>query len=717
MRETARLAGLFAEPFGAGELAHAAGLVHDAGKATERWQEGLIRAAASGGPVGLDHKMLGAWLLLRRGKVAAATVMGHHGGLQSAAALAGVGPEGDPWVEIERFFGVVPEARALVEGPSLMPVGWGDRAVAEFGVRMVFSALVDADHLDTAAHFAGASVRLAPASDMEALAARFERERLAVVAGRSPSPVDAIREAVFEEVMRHAPGERGVFRMPGPTGSGKTLTLGAFALRHAACHRMSRVVVAVPFTTVTEQTAAVYRRLLGRDVVLEHHSNTEVEHHRPHCVFGGRDASLGAENWDAPFVVTTTVQLFDSLFGRMPARSRKLHRLANAVIVLDEVHALPADLLEHILDGLRLLTEHFGASVVLASATQPAFEHFPAGRRAGIRSLVADAGVLYRSLKRVRYEWRVQPQPTLPEMVAEAAAEPRALVVVNTVDHARVFFRDLQRAAPHAAVFHLSTRMVPAHRRWVLAEVQRLLAEGAAVTVVSTQLVECGVDMDFPVVFRALAPAESLQQAAGRANREGALPEHGRVVVFDIADLPVPRFYRAAVDKTRTFFADPRIDPDDPVVLDAYFRALYQSQNVQDGGRASAITAARHDLDFAAVADGPLVQQGSSVRDRRLAFRMIDDDGVPVVVSDYGDTDRVLDLVEQVRAGQGPLREVFRELRGHMVRLPRHVMDRPDVGALCRPLVAGSRAMWEWVGAYDRQVGIDIDAIDKETIF
>jgi CRISPR-associated endonuclease/helicase Cas3 len=271
---------------------------------------------------------------------------------------------------------------------------------------------------------------------------------------------------------------------------------------------------------------------------------------------------------------------------------------------------------------------------------------------------------------------------------------------------------------PDTVVLHLSTRMCPLHRRQTLAEVQRLLDAGEPLLVVSTQLVEAGVDVDFPVVFRALAPAESLQQAAGRANREGKRPELGRVVVFDAVDAPVPAFYRAAVDKTRARFGPGLADPDDPVALAGYYASLYTGLNVDEATRGATIQAHRAGLDFRAVAEGPVIDVGvGAARDPRLAFRMIDEDPVPVVVTTCGDTAHVADLLDQVRAADGPTREVVRELRGYTVALPRRIAESPRVRALCRPVIAGNEQWWEWVGEYDQYVGVDEGSIGEETVW
>ncbi|TWP51722.1 CRISPR-associated helicase Cas3' [Lentzea tibetensis] len=710
VRSTSELARSFANSFGAGDLAAALGLVHDAGKASCAWQTKLAEVSGTGEKVGINHKNLGALLVRNRAQAAAMAVLGHHGGLDRVQKLVNLIHGPDDVEALERFFGVVPEARALRDGPSLLPEAWGElMLLGEMGIRLVFSALVDADHLDTAAHAEGLSrPRVAPPTDMNELVRRFEHNRAALLADRGePSDVDRVRVGLYEDVVRRAMREPGVYRLPAPTGSGKTMTAAGFALHHAARRGKARVIVAVPFTTITEQNAGVYRHLLGEQAVLEHHSNAELDDRR---------LRLAAENWDAPFVVTTTVQLFDSLFGRRPARSRKLHRLANAVVVLDEVQALPVPLLVPILDGLRLLSQHFGTTVLLASATQPSFEHLAVWKTLEITPLVDDPVELFTRLKRARYEWQLKPRPTLEQIAAQICEQRQALAIVNTVGHARTLYRLVAERKPDAEVVHLSTRMCPRHREHVLTRIRALLAEDKPVLVVSTQLVEAGVDVDFPVVFRALAPAESLQQAAGRANREGKLPGLGRVVVFDASDAPVPEFYRAGVAKTLALFGPGR-DPDDPALLAEYYQRLYTGLNVDEARRGAAIQDNRAELDFRAVADGPKPTGTGAGRDRRLAFRMIDEDPVSVIVTTWDEQGRATELVRQLRIGVGPLRGVLRELRGYMVPLPRAVASAPDVRALCRPVIDGHDELWEWRGDYDPQVGVDERAIGEETVW
>jgi len=604
----------------------------------------------------------------------------------------------------------MPEAAALLSGgESLWPRDWTGQA-AEVGLRLAFSALVDADFLDTAAHFHGLSAAGlvgATAVDMDELVRRFEVGRVRLLADRAPSPMDGLREEVFRAAVAAAAKDPGIFRLPAPTGSGKTLSAAAFALRHAARFGKARVIVGVPYISITEQNAAVYRQLLGDEVVVEHHSSISPEERR---------AKIGVDNWDAPFVVTTTVQLFDSLFGRMPARSRKVHRMANAVIVLDEVQALPISLLPPILSGLRTLTEHFGATVLLASATQPSFQTLGPWREiAGrITDIVPDAERTFAGARRVRYRWWLEPRPTFDEVAVAVAAHEQALVIVNTVADARRLARMVGDRVGSDVVLHLSTRMCPAHRRTVLEQTRERLGSGRPVLLVATQLVEAGVDVDFPVVYRALAPADSLLQAAGRANREGRGSSLGRVVIFDAVGAGTPPAYRTATGVTRRFFGPEGAEPDDLVALGRYYPALYQAVNVDEGPRAAEIQRNRDKLAYRSVSDGPVVDAVTGRRDPARAFRMLDDDSVSVVVTSYGAAAATTDLLDRLRGGAAPSTAEFRELQPYTVGLPRRVAARPDVDALLRPVIDG---LWEWVGAYDALVGIDDETTVGQTVW
>ncbi len=755
LRGTAELASGFAAAFGGAEAGRLLGLAHDAGKASCLWQEGLVRAEAHGAPVGVDHKALGVYVAHDRLPLSQLILHGHHGGLTNRLTVGSklrdevaAGGENRRAQAQAALVPLLPELFAAT-APVKLPAGCESGTEKEMLVRMLYSALVDADGLDTAAHRWAAPPAVAPPADMTQLWDRFTSRRERWLRDRTACPVDALRAEVYDECVAAADGPGGIYRLPAPTGSGKTLASAAFALRHAALRGKARVIVAVPFRTITEQNAAVYRGLLDDDdpasvpVVLEHHSSINLDAlppTRPGAAAGaaaagggGRSwARLAAENWDAPFVVTTTVQLFESLFARRPARMRKVHRLANAVIVLDEVQALPALLLPPILDALRVLTQQFGTTVLLASATQPQWWELSALRDVPVRDLITHPAPLYAALRRVTYEWWLDPRPTLAQVAARAAQERQALVIVNTVANARTVADELA-THPQAAenrstgqddhggkaqhglerqVFHLSTSMCAAHRRDVLRLVTARLGKGAPVWLVSTQLIEAGVDVDFPVVFRAMAPADSLQQAAGRANREGRLGlGGGRVVVFAASDGGQPPAYRTAVAVTTAHMGPGKADPDDSDALAATYRHLYRALDVEGSSRGAVIQDNRRNLDFLAVTEGPEREAGGE-RDRSQAFRLIDDDTVPVVVS-YGTADQLAQraaLLDRARAGMDGL--ALRGLQPWTTSIWRATAARPEVAALLRP-VAGD--LMEWVGPYDEN-GLVLNPTGEEFI-
>ncbi|WP_281420939.1 CRISPR-associated helicase Cas3' [Saccharopolyspora endophytica] len=722
-RSTAALSSRFAREFGAEDLGYALGLFHDAGKAARCWQEGLAGVADTGKSVGVPHKEAGAgWLAGLIGPVSLA-ILGHHGGLASAGELTdkleafSAGAFGDLEQVQAEFLREVPEAQEVLQRGGLVPQLWReDPLLCELGIRLAFSALVDADHLDTAAHFAGWDApRVRADTDMVELAALFEQQRQRMLTSRresGASPIDAIRERVYQRAIEHALGPTGVYRMPAPTGVGKTLAAAGFGLRHAAHHGKRRVIVAVPFITVTEQNAGVYRGLLGNDNVLEHHSAVTASDDRKQQI---RQHTL-AENWDSPVVVTTTVQLFHSLFGRKPMEMRKVHRLANSVIVLDEVQALPLRVLIPILNVLRMLSEHFNTTVLLTSATQPSFEHLGQWADLTVTDIVDDPASLYRSLRRVEYEWWLDPRPGLLEVADHAAQHEQVLVVVNTIADARTIYQHWAESDPES-VWHLSTRMCPAHRRTVLTTVRDRLTRGERVRLVSTQLIEAGVDIDLPIVYRAMAPAEALQQAAGRANREGHLEGNGKVVVFDAHDMSSPSGYRAGTDVTRQHFGpsdQDTTDPDNLAALADYYRDLYRTSNTENGARNRAIQENRVKLDYIAVTNGPMhtAPHSSSTRDPKRAFRMLDDDTIPAIIPDYDH--KATTLLDRLKRAPEEAGQLIRALQPYIVALPQRLLEDDAVSAMCQPIFGDLHA---WKGDYNTAYGIDTSNLINEEVW
>lgn len=482
---------------------------------------------------------------------------------------------------------------ALVQIPGIR----SERPLAaSLWVRMLFSALVDADFLDTERFMdedraATRGQPLQPAQYLACLDAYLAGKAEAVAAsGRAGERVMRARAEVLRSCRQKAPLPPGVFSLTVPTGGGKTLSSLAFAMQHAATHEMSRVVYAIPYTSIIEQTADVFRSVfadLGSEAVIEHHSQAEGGDQRETA-----RTRLACENWDAGLIVTTNVQLFESLFAARTSRCRKLHNLARSVIVLDEAQLLPPEYLQPILDALHVLVKDYGVTLLLCTATQPALttrSEFDARR--SLRGLpppteiVDDPASLFSALKRVRVHWPADltaPQEW-PTVVTDLAERDCALAIVNTRKDAYELTEQLLAHDP--GTLHLSAAMCGAHRKDVIQQIRAQLdarRRGAQerLHVVSTQLIEAGVDIDFPVVYRAMAGLDSIAQASGRCNREGQL-DAGEVVVF-VRAIPHPMAQvKFGAQATRSVVArlmssTPNTDPFTPDAFTQYFRHYYQ---------------------------------------------------------------------------------------------------------------------------------------------
>jgi CRISPR-associated endonuclease/helicase Cas3 len=411
---------------------------------------------------------------------------------------------------------------------------------------MLFSCLVDADFRDTEAFYAAVEARLidrdwpALPTIIEKLLADFEAH---IAHKRSTAPetrVNRLRNEVLAHVRARASAPTGLFSLTVPTGGGKTLASLAFALYHAKRHDLDRIVYAIPFTSVIDQTAAIFRDVLGKDIVLEHHSAIDEE--RLSCREGADKLRLAMEDWAAPIVVTTNVQLFESLFANRPSRCRKLHNLVRSVIVLDEAQTIPLAVLRPCVAVLDELARNYGTSIVLCTATQPAVSvpDFVGGIELGPdRELAPEPTRLHAALKRVAV--RHGGEMTDDDLIVALGGVHQGLMIVNSRAHALALYHKATGAGVDAIV-HLTTRQYAAHRREILADIRARLNDGRACRLIATSLVEAGVDLDFPKVWRAEAGLDQIAQAAGRCNREGRRPiEDSVVTIFRTTEHPVPR--------------------------------------------------------------------------------------------------------------------------------------------------------------------------------
>ncbi|MEZ5714183.1 MAG: CRISPR-associated helicase Cas3' [Paracoccaceae bacterium] len=405
--------------------------------------------------------------------------------------------------------------------------------------RMIFSCLVDADFRDTQAFYDRLEGRRRDRDwpDLQAILPDLRRRLESHVAGfDTASPVNRQRAEIARHIRDRAGLAPGFFTLSVPTGGGKTLASLGFALDHAARHGHRRIIYAIPYTSIIDQTVQVFQAALGADVVLEHHSGIETK-------VGGEEGSdkarLAMEDWAAPVVVTTNVQLFESLFAARPSRCRKLHNIAGSVIVLDEAQCLPRKLLLPTLAMLDSLVAHYGCSVVICTATQPAFDSSEL-KQGGLpltgRELAPDPAGLTEAFRRVRIETGAEMDD--PALVAALAGTSQGFVIVNSRKHALALYRRAAEAGLDGLV-HLTTRQYPAHRRRIIATIKDRLAKGQPCRLIATSLIEAGVDLDFPVGWRAEAGLDSVIQAAGRVNREGRRPLEASVLtVFTAPDDP-----------------------------------------------------------------------------------------------------------------------------------------------------------------------------------
>jgi len=662
----------FAQHFGAEHLAMVSGKLHDLGKYTAEFQRRL-----TGDPRRVDHSTWGARIACEYygplGRLLAYGIAGHHAGLTNGMEA------GERSALTDRLASDLPTLDSTWKSEIELPPRDSLRPPAEFDVRkevgqfqltflsrMLFSCLVDADFLDTEAFYKKAegvgTMRNAPTPSLEALRDRLDKH----LAGfKVNSDVNALRADILQHVRSEATHASGLFSLTVPTGGGKTLASLAFALDHAIQHGLRRVIFVIPFTSIVEQNADVFRSALGDlgdAAVLEHHSafvEQPSASNDPDKYQSLQKLRLAMENWDAPIVVTTAVQFFESLFAARPSQCRKLHNIAGGVVILDEAQTMPLKLLRPCVAAVDELARNYRCSVVLCTATQPALEapEFVGGLE-DVHELAPDKHQLLRKLERVR----VRHLGTLDDaaLTAHMREREQVLCIVNNRRHARAVYQSMSDL-PGAR--HLTTLMCAKHRSAVLNDVRQMLLDKVPCRLVATSLIEAGVDVDFPTVLRAEAGLDSIAQAAGRCNREGRhSKEDSEVLVFAVENdnwAPPPdakQFAQAAQEVMRLHPEDPL----SPTAIENYFKLLYW----QKGG---------NELDAHDLLGITRRSQIDSLPLETLAtkFRMIDSVQMPVIVP-YDDIAR--EALEKLRHAKGSVKSA-RLLQPYLVQLPRQGFD------------------------------------------
>lgn len=556
----------FAKAFDAEEHGKRVGLAHDIGKCTDAFQRRL-----NGGPK-VDHSTAGAVLCAKRNEpLTAICVAGHHSGLpdfgNAKTDMAGdatlIGrikkylSQGDTiqedWETI--LLDSVPEPDFHQNGfyRSL----WG---------RMLYSCLVDADFLDTETFMRGSP---APRDGYEPLPTLLEKLNCYVERWGPPkNELNELRNTVLKDCIKAGQQDKGLFTLTVPTGGGKTVSSVAFALHHAIEHKMERIIYVIPYTSIIEQNADVFREIFGENNVIEHHSESQfnnaedLEEDKKHL-------ALAAENWDAPIIVTTSVQFFESLYANRSSKCRKLHNIANSVIIFDEAQMLPIPHLLPCTAVIGTLAAHFNASAVLCTATQPFISDLLTrfAPDLPVREICGNADMLFKKLQRTTYE-RTD-NTSVESLVEKLSAHSQVLCIVNKRATAQILFDLL----PEDGSFHLSTLMYPQHRQRTLEEIRRRLRTGEPCRVISTSLIEAGVDVDFPTVFRELAGLDSVVQAAGRCNREGKRPVKDSIVTVFELDAPAPTMLRVNIGAANEALSGNR-GLFSPETVNRYFTAL-----------------------------------------------------------------------------------------------------------------------------------------------
>lgn len=703
----------FAGEFGCTEAGKTLGMLHDLGKYGGPFQDVLRRKR-----IHVDHAGPGAAAVYNvyggksKAKLLAAVIAAHHSQLDNAVFnyLTGLllGEPGlySPKGDLPALIGAEELSAALkrmTEETGFTPAQisvprWKESENQDLSymllARMLLSALVDADYSSSAEHFepdyllTHTGAELDPADALEQVKALREEKRKN---SRAASGINAIRDRLFDDCLQAAEAPPGIFTLTAPTGTGKTLSLFAFAAQHALKYRKRRIILILPYLTLAEQNAEEYRKLVPE--LMESHSASELDER----------TRLLSERWAAPCVVTTTVGFFEPLFASRPSECRRLHQIADSVIVLDEAQSLPSGLLDATLQCMKQLCDQYGCTVLFSTATQPSFQYRP-GLNWHPTEIVKAPQQMFAATRRVTYHWRTE-KPVAWEAIADELAEhDQGCVIVNLRRHARKLCQLLAARRPEEEAFYISTDLCLEHRRAVLQEVRDRLNSGRPCRLVSTQCIEAGVDVSFPVLYRALAPLESIIQAAGRCNRNGDGPD-GQVTVFlpqDTGRLYPDAHYENAANCVINMLDKGPIDCSDLKVIDEYYRRLYQKFSCDIPELRSAI----ENRDFAAV---------------ESAYQIIGSQGVNVIVP-YAPERELFERLRTRADTEGLTNGLMKEARPLVVTSYR----RKEVDSLCVPIPMrlpdgkpANSTGWYLLGDpshYDGQLGFSLEKSEYDGI-
>lgn len=695
IKGTAELAAHFASKFNNDEWGRLLGLWHDLGKYSEEFQN-YIRVNSGYEEDDqkrpkTDHTSAGAIfareILPHMWPPFAYCIAGHHAGLLNFYPELGVSGDLQNRLTKKEFYdkirNIIPENLRQITALST-PTGKSlPSEQMHLWIRMLFSCLVDADYLNTERFMNPESfTKRGNYKTLRELKALFKNHMEALSQVAPANDVNQIRNNILKQCIQSGEKEPGFFSITVPTGGGKTLSSMGWALEHAIKYNKSRIIVAIPYTSIITQTVHVYREIFGDMDVVEHHSNIDEE-------ADSQERKLATENWDAPVIVTTNVQLFESLFANRTSRCRKLHNLVNSIIILDEAQMLPPEFLRPILSSLKGLVENFSVSVLFSTATQPALmgtigngqNAFKEIEPNAVREIVPDYLQLVNELKRVHVQMPEDANQLteLVETAKELQEYNQVLCIVNT----RKECRELYNLMPKETI-HLSRMMCSAHIMNTIAEIKLLLKKGEPVRVISTQLIEAGVDVDFPIVYRALTGLDSIAQSAGRCNREGKLNKEGKLgltKIFCTAKGIPPGLMRKGADTLKELLhLYKEKDFLDPNMFQQYFSLFYGKVQDFDKPRIKSQLwqdATQMKFQFATVA-----------RD----FRLIDDKGAQSILVEYTEGADLIRLLKH----KGTEPWLMRKLQRYSVSVNAHDFEEIRKAGLIEQ-VHGC-----WIQAYEK---------------
>lgn len=565
LKGTGDLAETFAAEFGAAANGKLCGLAHDIGKYSDEFQLRLR------GGKKVDHATAGAIECFKiKAAFEAVCVIGHHSGLPN------VGHKDADTTESQTFFGRklraeqggIPDYWKNWNGHIALPQDYfrpsGRGFATAFYIRMLYSCLVDADYIDTETFMNGDAGR----GNYEPLSALCDKLTAYISKWNNPTrEIDILRQKILNSCIEKASAPRGIFSLTVPTGGGKTVASMAFALNHAVANSMKRIIYVIPYTSIIEQNAKVFRDILGQENVVEHHSQVSHELSEDADELEYRSA-LATENWDAPVIVTTAVQFFESLYANRSSKCRKLHNIANSVIIFDEAQMIPSNNLRPCVAAIAELVRAYNATAVLCTATQPAIDEMllEYSKKESVVELCPDVDGMFEKFRRTSFE--KEGRLTTDELVSRLESQQQVLCIVNT----RKFAQEVYEALPSEGRFHLSTLMCPVHRKQKLDEIRERLKSGKTCRVVSTSLIEAGVDVDFPRVFREMAGLDSILQAAGRCNREGKRSAESSIVTVFESENKVNKLIAVNRDAAEETVRD-WTQPNTTSTIERYFKA------------------------------------------------------------------------------------------------------------------------------------------------